>query len=51
MTPNGVLQIAIFFLIILALTKPLGSYMANLFDGKRTFLHPCCGRWKQWCTS
>ncbi len=40
MTTNGILQIAIFFLIILAFTKPLGSYMANLFEGKRTFLHP-----------
>lgn len=40
MTPNGYLQIAIFFLIILALTKPMGSFMAKLFEGKRTFLHP-----------
>ncbi|MBV9339525.1 MAG: potassium-transporting ATPase subunit KdpA, partial [Acidobacteria bacterium] len=40
MTPNGILQIAIFFLLILVLTKPLGSYMAGLFEGKRTFLHP-----------
>src|SRR5580692_8968754 len=40
MTSNGILQIAIFFLVILALTKPLGIFMARLFDGKRTFLHP-----------
>ena len=40
MTPNGVLQIVIFFLIILALTKPLGVFMARLFEGQRTFLHP-----------
>ncbi len=40
MTPNGILQIVVFFLIILALTKPLGSFMAKLFEGKRTFLHP-----------
>jgi K+-transporting ATPase ATPase A chain len=25
---------------LLALTKPLGLFMANLFEGKRTFLHP-----------
>ncbi len=40
MTQNGILQIVIFFLIILAITKPLGLFMARLFDGQRTFLHP-----------
>jgi K+-transporting ATPase ATPase A chain len=39
-TPNGILQIGVFFLIIAALTKPMGEFMAKLFDGKRTFLHP-----------
>ncbi|MBV9033322.1 MAG: potassium-transporting ATPase subunit KdpA [Acidobacteriaceae bacterium] len=40
MTSNGILQILIYFLIILALTKPMGVFMARLFEGKRTFLHP-----------
>ena len=40
MTGNGILQIVIYFLIILALTKPIGVFMARLFEGKRTFLHP-----------
>ena len=40
MTTNGVLQIVVYFLIILALTKPIGAFMAKLFEGKRTFLHP-----------
>ena len=40
MTTNGVFQILVFFLIIAALTKPMGEYMARLFEGKRTFLHP-----------
>ena len=40
MTSNGILQIVLFFLVILALTRPLGTFMANLFEGKRTFLHP-----------
>ena len=40
MTPNGIAQILIFFLIILALTKPIGTFMARLFEGRRTFLHP-----------
>jgi K+-transporting ATPase ATPase A chain len=36
----GLLQIFLFFLVLLALTKPLGAYMARLFEGERTFLHP-----------
>src|ERR1700732_671851 len=44
MTSAGVLQIAIFFGLILICTKPLGAFMANLFEGRRTFLHPVL-RW------
>lgn len=40
MTPTGVLYIVVFFLVLLAVTKPLGLFMANVFEGKRTFLHP-----------
>ena len=40
MTGNGLLQISIYFLVILALAKPMGSFMAKLFEGKKTFLHP-----------
>jgi potassium-transporting ATPase potassium-binding subunit len=40
MTGNGVLQIALFFLVLLALTKPMGAYMAKVFSGERTWLHP-----------
>ena len=40
MTTNGILQIVVFFLIIAALTKPMGEFMAKLFEGQRTFLHP-----------
>jgi K+-transporting ATPase ATPase A chain len=40
MTPLGVFQILVFFLLILAITKPLGWYMTGVFEGKRTFLHP-----------
>ena len=39
MTGNGILQIALYFLFLLALTKPLGAYMAKVFAGERTFLH------------
>jgi len=44
MTSAGILQIALFFAIILICTKPLGAYMAKVFDGQRTFLHPAL-RW------
>jgi potassium-transporting ATPase potassium-binding subunit len=40
MTGNGILQIAIFFAVLLALTKPMGAFMAKVFSGERTFLHP-----------
>ena len=40
MTLNGWLQILFFFLIILALTKPLGIFMARVFNRERTFLDP-----------
>jgi K+-transporting ATPase ATPase A chain len=40
MTGTGVLQIVVFFGVLLLLTKPLGLYMARLFQGERTFLHP-----------
>ena len=40
MTANGILQIVVYFLLILALTKPLGVFMTRLFAGDRTFLHP-----------
>jgi K+-transporting ATPase ATPase A chain len=40
MTSNGVLQILVFFGLILLVTKPLGLFMSRLFQGERTFLHP-----------
>ena len=40
MTFNGWLQIAIFCVVIIAITRPLGGYMTRVFDGERTFLHP-----------
>jgi potassium-transporting ATPase potassium-binding subunit len=40
MLSYGLFQLIVFFLIILALTKPLGLFMAAVFDGRRTFLHP-----------
>jgi len=40
MTANGVLQIAVFFVLICAFAKPMGAFMTKVFAGERTFLHP-----------
>ena len=40
MTLNGWLQILIFFLVILAITKPMGVFMAQVFNREKTFLDP-----------
>jgi potassium-transporting ATPase potassium-binding subunit len=38
MTFNGWFQIALYVLVIIALTKPFGFYMTRVFNGERTFL-------------
>ncbi|HEX4849806.1 MAG TPA: potassium-transporting ATPase subunit KdpA, partial [Puia sp.] len=43
MTLNGFLQIAVFFLIVLAVTKPLGVYMVNVFQGKQMWISKILG--------
>ena len=40
MTTNGWIQIFVFLALILAITKPLGVFMARVFSGERTFLDP-----------
>ena len=40
MTANGWFQIAVFFLLVLAVTKPLGVFMTRVFNRERTFLDP-----------
>jgi len=40
MTFNGWLQILLFFILILVVTKPLGIFMARVFNRERTFLDP-----------
>ena len=40
MTANGWIQIAIFFAIVAALTRPVGGYMTRVFAGERTLLWP-----------
>jgi K+-transporting ATPase ATPase A chain len=40
MTLNGWLQIGVFLLAILAVTRPLGRYMTHVFKRERTWLDP-----------
>ena len=40
MTANGWFQIALYFVLILLLARPMGLYMARVFEHRRTFLDP-----------
>ena len=40
MTLNGWGQIALFCVIVLLLVRPLGGFLARLYSGERTLLHP-----------
>ena len=40
---QGWLQIALFVIVLLALVKPVGVYMARVFTGQRVFLSPVVG--------
>ncbi len=37
------LQIGLYVVVLLALVKPLGAFMARVYQGERTFLHPVLG--------
>jgi K+-transporting ATPase ATPase A chain len=36
----GILQIFVFLVLLALIAKPLGTYMAHVYSGERTFLHP-----------
>jgi len=40
MTINGWVQISVFLLLVLAVTKPLGLYMSHVFNRERTWIDP-----------
>jgi K+-transporting ATPase ATPase A chain len=42
-TGQGLLQLALYVVVLVALVKPLGAYMAAVFRGERTFLSPLLG--------
>ena len=48
MTTNGFLQIALYLALLLLLVKPLGSYMARVYQGERTWLHLLLGPVERW---
>jgi potassium-transporting ATPase potassium-binding subunit len=43
MTVNSYIQIGLYLLVLLLLVKPLGSYIAHVFQNERTFLTPIVG--------
>ena len=40
---NAWLQLGFYLVVLIALAKPLGAFMANVYEGKRTFLAPVLG--------
>ena len=40
MTANGWFQIGLYLVVLLAITKPMGVFMAHVFAGEKTFLDP-----------
>jgi K+-transporting ATPase ATPase A chain len=43
MNTTGWVQIIIYLVILIALVKPLGSFMARVYQGEKTFLDPVVG--------
>src|SRR5438309_960765 len=44
MTTIGVLRILIYLAVVFLLVKPLGAYMARVYEGERTLLDPVLRR-------
>ena len=43
MTTNGILQIVLYLAVLVALAKPLGAFMARIYQREKTFLDPVLG--------
>ena len=43
MTLNGFVQLGLYLIVLLGLAKPLGTYMARVYDGQRTPLDRLVG--------
>ena len=43
MTINGILQIIVYLTVLVLLVKPLGAFMAQVYQRQKTFLDPILG--------
>jgi K+-transporting ATPase ATPase A chain len=50
MTPNGWTQVALYVVLLTAIAVPLGEFMADVLEGRRTFLTPVLGGLERWCS-
>ena len=51
MTNSDLLQIAAYFLVLLAAARPLGDFMARVLAGERHWLSPVLGSWSAFSTA
>jgi K+-transporting ATPase ATPase A chain len=49
MTANGWIQVVVFLALLTALAVPLGAFMADVLEGRRTFLSPVLGGLERLC--
>ena len=49
MTASGFIQIGLYLVVLVALCKPLGAYMARVYEGKPTPLDPVLGPVERLC--
>ena len=49
MTARGLAQLSVYFAVLLLLVKPLGSYMARVFEGERVWLSRLLGPLERSC--
>jgi len=47
MTLNGLVQIMFYFIVLLGLAKPLGWYMARVYEGRACGLDRILSRWER----
>jgi len=48
MKANEVIQVLLYFGLLIGLTPPIGRFMARVFGGERTFLTPILGQVERW---
>ncbi len=48
MTPNGMLQVALYFIVLISAAVPLGRYMARVYSGEAVFLSRLAEPLEEW---